>query len=75
MKANSCRVLPSSISEIVLKSSEPVVPYIIEIPNNKIPDEKAEDKIILSAASDEILFSKSKLQSAANGIVESSSPK
>ena len=45
-----------AVSEIVLKSSEPVVPYIIEIPNSKMPDEKAEDKIIFSAASEDILF-------------------
>ena len=42
------------------------------MPNNKIPEENADDMIIFIAASDDCLFSKSKLASAANGIVDTS---
>src|SRR6266516_2427129 len=53
----------------------PVAPYINEIPNNKIPDEKADDKIIFIAASEDIFLSRSKLANAATGIVASSRDK
>ena len=45
----------------------------MEIPKSNIPEEKADDKISFIADSDDFCFSKSKLASAANGIVESSS--
>jgi hypothetical protein len=54
------------------KIQRPVLPYNIEIPNNNNPDEKADEMIILNAASDDRFFSRSKFASAANGIVESS---
>src|SRR6266516_4001531 len=53
----------------------PVAPYINEIPNNIMPEEKADDKIIFMDASEDIFFSRSKLAIAATGSVESSSDK
>src|SRR5258706_8535752 len=58
-----------------VKLMVPVAPYINEIPNNKIPEEKADDKIIFIDASEDIFFSRSKLAIAATGRVESSSDK
>ena len=57
------------------KLSVPVVPYINDIPINKIPEEKAEDKINFIAASDDFLLAKSKLAAAASGIVDISRPR
>jgi hypothetical protein len=45
-----------------IKLSVPVLPYNMEMPNNNNPDEKADEMIILNAASDERLFSRSKFQ-------------
>ena len=50
-------------------------PYIKEIPNSKIPEEKADDRIIFMDASEDILFSRSKFAIAATGRVASSSDK
>jgi hypothetical protein len=57
------------------KTIVPVIPYIREIPNNKMPDEKAEERIIFMAASEERFFIKSKLDMAAIGIVANSKDK
>ena len=53
----------------------PVVPYKKEIPNNNIPEEKADDKINFIAASDDFRLVKSKLAAAAKGIVDISKPR
>src|SRR5437868_7835484 len=45
------------------------------MPNNKMPEENADDSIIFIAASDEIFFSRSKLAIAATGIVDNSNDK
>jgi hypothetical protein len=50
----------------------PVAPYSREIPKSMIPDEKAEERIIFMAASEEIFFSRSKLAMAATGMVDNS---
>ncbi len=71
-KAKTCKGDPSSKPGSSLKLTVPVAPYNKEIPNNKIPEEKAEDKIIFMAPSEERFLSKSKLAIAATGIVASS---
>ena len=45
------------------------------MPNNKTPEDKAEDKIIFIEASEDIFLSKSKFAIAATGIVANSSDK
>jgi hypothetical protein len=50
----------------------PAAPYSSEIPKSMMPDEKAEDRIIFIAASEEIFFSRSKLAIAATGMVDNS---
>ena len=70
-----CKGLPVSNAGNSLKFMVPVAPYINEIPNNKIPDEKAEDKIIFMAPSEAIFFCKSKLAIAATGMLASSNAK
>jgi hypothetical protein len=56
INANICSGLPFSKAGNTEKSIEPVAPYNNEIPNNKIPEEKADDRIIFIAASEERLF-------------------
>src|SRR5665647_2474569 len=73
--ANICKELPSSRAGNSAKLMVPVAPYSKEIPNNKIPVEKADDRIIFMAASEEIFFSRSKLAIAARGMVASSNDK
>src|SRR5687767_897039 len=46
-----------------------------EMPNNKIPEEKADDRINFIAPSDERFLSRSKLAMAATGMLASSSDK
>src|SRR5664279_492258 len=75
IKASICKGLPSSAAGISAKLIVPVAPYINEIPNNKMPEEKADDRIIFMDASEEILLSRSKLAIAATGIVDNSSDK
>ena len=53
----------------------PVAPYISEIPNNKIPEENAEDNIIFMAPSEDRFLCRSKLAMAATGMVASSNDK
>ena len=67
-----CSGLPFKCAGNSVKFKVPVLPYNIEIPKSNNPDENAEEMIILKAASDERFFSRSKLASAASGIVESS---
>ena len=55
--------------------SVPDMPYTNESPKSKILDAKADIIIILNAASDDRLRSKSKLANAANGIVPISNPR
>ena len=45
------------------------------MPNNKTPEDNADDKIIFIDASEDIFLCKSKLASAATGMVASSSDK
>ena len=75
INANSCNGLPFNNAGNSVKLMVPVAPYISEIPNNNIPEEKADDKIIFIAASDDIFFSRSKFAMAATGMVASSSDK
>ena len=75
MKANICNgawVMCWVNSE---NTKVPVVPYMSDIPNNNNPDEKAEEIISFIAASDEAFLRRSKLAIAANGMVDSSSPR
>ena len=74
-KAKICRGVPFKKVGSWAKLIVPVVPYTIEIPNNKMPDEKADDKINFIAASEDRFLSRSKLAIAATGIVASSSDK
>jgi hypothetical protein len=53
----------------------PVAPYNKEMPNNKMPDENADERIIFMAPSEDCFFSRSKFTMAATGIVASSSDK
>ena len=55
------------------KLTVPVTPYIREIPNKRMPEENADERIIFRAASEDNFFSRSKFDSAAIGIVASSS--
>src|SRR5258705_3978578 len=57
MKAKIWSGLPSSNCGNSAKLIVPVAPYIMDIPNSKIPDENAEDIIIFIAASDEMRLS------------------
>ena len=68
-----CNGLLVSNAGKALKLMLPVAPYTSEIPNNKMPDENAEVRIIFTAASEETLFCKSKLAIAATGMEASSS--
>ncbi len=45
------------------------------MPNSNNPEEKADEIINFIAASDDLRFSKSKLQIAARGMVDNSNPK
>src|SRR6476646_10087341 len=67
--ARICNGLPLSNPVISEKLMVPVAPYINEIPNNNIPEENAEERIIFIAASEDIFLSKSKLAMAATGMV------
>jgi len=71
--ASICNGLPSNCWGKAAKLIVPVAPYISEIPNNKMPEEKADDRIIFIAASEDILLSRSKFANAATGIVANSS--
>src|SRR5688572_9106036 len=73
--ASTCNGLPLSCAGISAKLIVPVDPYTSEIPNNKIPDEKADVSIIFIAASEDLFLSRSKLAMAATGIVDSSNAK
>ena len=73
--ASICNGLPSRCNGISAKLMVPVAPYINEMPNSKIPEEKADDKIIFIAASEDLFLSRSKLAKAATGMVASSSAK
>src|SRR5258705_11436897 len=73
--AKICNGLPLRWSGSSAKLMVPVAPYINEIPNSKMPEENAEDKIIFIAASEDIFLSRSKLAMAATGMVASSSAK
>src|SRR4051812_32693781 len=75
ISANNCIVLPLKCAAISLKPISPVVPYSNEIPKSKIPEAKADDKIIFKPASDDFNLSRSKLQSAASGMVDNSRPR
>jgi len=73
--ASICNGLPLSNPVISEKVMAPVAQYINEIPNNNMPDEKADESIIFIAASEEIFLSKSKLAIAATGMVANSRDK
>ena len=53
----------------------PVAPYNNEMPNNNMPEENAEDKIIFIAPSEDLFLLRSKFAIAATGILASSSDK
>ena len=74
-KASICKGLPLIMAGISAKLMVPVAPYISEIPNNKIPEEKADERINFMDASEDIFFCRSKFAIAATGIVESSRAK
>ena len=73
--ANTCNGVLCNNAGSSEKLMVPVAPYTKEIPNNKIPEENAEDNIIFTAASDDILFCRSKLAMAATGMEANSSDK
>ena len=75
INANNCKGFPLICAVKIEKVIVPVVPYKKEMPNNKIADENADDKINFIAASDDLRFVKSKFAAAANGMVDISNPK
>ena len=75
INANNCNGLPFKCAVKIEKVKLPVVPYEKEIHNNKMPDEKADDKINFIAASEDLRLVKSKLAPAASGMVDISRPK
>ena len=56
MNENTWSGVPEICAGISPKLKVPVVPYNREIPNNNKPDEKAEEMIILNAASDDFFI-------------------
>ena len=74
-KANTGKGPPFNNTGSCAKLMVPVMPYTNEIPNNNIPDEKADDKINFMAASEDCFLSRSKLAIAATGMVASSNDK
>ena len=57
MMASNCNSLPLISFDNSFKFKVPVLPYSMEMPNNMIPEAKAEERIIFIPASDERGFS------------------